>query len=135
MPRVTSWESLKRFNTLTFAFALLCAAVHAGAKSGTIAGLSTGGGCSGELAGYKPGTGGSEDGERVDCGWDKGVDGDDNGDAPGYIDGKEDGSAAEVCTAAARRTRTVKAHMDVPLRRTEKGRDGTGENCGREGLL
>ena len=63
------------------------------------------------------------------------MDGDDNGDAPGYVDGKEDGRAAEVYTAAARRTRTVKAHMDVPLGRTEKGRDGTGENRGREGLL
>ena len=42
--QVTSWESLKGFNILTFAFALLYALVHAGAKSGTSAGFSTGGG-------------------------------------------------------------------------------------------
>ena len=41
--RVT-WESLEGFNMPTFAFALLYALVHAGAKSGTSAGLSTGGG-------------------------------------------------------------------------------------------
>jgi hypothetical protein len=60
---VTSWESLKGFDIPTFAFALLYALVHAGAKSGTSAGLSTGGGCFGELAGYTPGMGGSEDGD------------------------------------------------------------------------
>jgi hypothetical protein len=54
-------------------------------------------------------------GERVDSGRDKGVgdDDDDDGDAPERVDGKEDGSAAEAHTAAARRTRMAKAHMDV----------------------
>ena len=36
---------------------------HAGAKSGTSAGVSTGGGVLGEAKGYTPGIGGSEDGE------------------------------------------------------------------------
>ena len=45
------------------AFAFSYALVHAGAKSGTNAGFSTGGGCFGELAGYTPGIGGSDDGE------------------------------------------------------------------------
>jgi hypothetical protein len=53
-------------------------------------------------------------GERVDSGRDKGVgDDDDDGDAPGCVDGKEDGGAAEARIAAARRTRMAKAHMDV----------------------
>jgi hypothetical protein len=41
------------------------------------------------------------------------VDGDDNGDAPGCIDGKEDEGAGEARTAAARRTRMAKANMNV----------------------
>jgi len=45
------------------ALAFLYAFVHAGAKSGTNAGLSTGGGSFGELAGYTPGRGGPEDGD------------------------------------------------------------------------
>ena len=52
-------------------------------------------------------------GERVDGGRDKGVGNDDDGDGPGCIDGKEDGGAAEARTAAARRTRMAKAHIDV----------------------
>jgi len=55
-------------------------------------------------------------GELVDGGRDKGVAGDDNDgddDAPGCIDGKEDGGAGEARTAAARITRMAKAHMDV----------------------
>jgi hypothetical protein len=48
---------------LTFALALRYALAQASAKSGTNSGLSTGGGCLGELAGYKPGMGGSEDGD------------------------------------------------------------------------
>jgi len=47
----------------TFAFAFLYASAHARAKSGTNAGLSTGGGCLGKLAGYTSGIGGSEEGE------------------------------------------------------------------------
>jgi hypothetical protein len=47
----------------TFSFALLYALVHADAKSGTRAGLSTGGGCFGELTGYTPGMGDTEDGD------------------------------------------------------------------------
>ena len=38
---------------------------------------------------------------------------DDDGDAPGCVEGKEDDGSAEVRTAAARRTRMAKAHMDV----------------------
>ena len=45
------------------AFAFSYALVHAGVKSGTNAGFSTGGGCFGELAGYTPGIRGSDDGE------------------------------------------------------------------------
>ncbi len=37
--------------------------VHASAKSGTSAGLPTGGGVLGEVKGYTPGIGGSEDGD------------------------------------------------------------------------
>jgi hypothetical protein len=40
------------------------------------------------------------------------VDGDDNGDAPGCVDGKEDEGAGEARTATARRTRMAKANMD-----------------------
>lgn len=164
-----SYESLKGF---TFAFALLYARVHADAKSGTSAGLSTGGGCFGELAGYTPGMGGSEDGdgkgakrygvtgmidgpgsvstlilvvvtedgggelllpeegklagldvdvteEDNDCDegvngvWDKGVWGEDVNGVPGYVEGKEDGGAAEAHIAETRRTRVAKADMDV----------------------
>jgi hypothetical protein len=54
---------LKKFDIPTLAFAFLYAFVQASAKSGTSAGLSTGGGCFGELAGYTPGMGGSEDGD------------------------------------------------------------------------
>ena len=61
--KVTSWLPLKRSDKLTFAFAFLYALAHAGAKSGTSAGLPTGGGCLGELAGYTPIMGGSEDGD------------------------------------------------------------------------
>ena len=60
---VTRWEPLNKSNIHTFAFAFSYALVHAGAKSGTNAGFSTGGGCLGELAGYTPGIGGSDDGE------------------------------------------------------------------------
>jgi hypothetical protein len=62
----TNWELLeehKLFNIHTLAFAFSYALVHAGAKSGTSAELSTGGGCLGELAGYTPGIGGSEEGD------------------------------------------------------------------------
>jgi hypothetical protein len=48
---------------LTFALAFVYDSVHAAAKSGTSSGLSTGGGWFGELAGYTPGMGGSEEGE------------------------------------------------------------------------
>jgi hypothetical protein len=44
---------------------------------------------------------------------DKGVDGDGGDDAPLYIEGKEDGGTTEARTAATRRTRMAKAHMDV----------------------
>jgi hypothetical protein len=47
----------------TSAFAFLYASVHADAKSGTCAGLPTGGGFLGEVSGYTPGMGGCEDGE------------------------------------------------------------------------
>jgi hypothetical protein len=53
----------KELNIPTFAFAFLYAVVQAGAKSGTRAGLSTGGGCFGELSGYTPWMEGSEDGD------------------------------------------------------------------------
>jgi hypothetical protein len=62
----TNWgllEEHRLFNIHTLALAFSYALVHAGAKSGTSAGLSTGGGCLGELAGYTPGIGGSEDGD------------------------------------------------------------------------
>ena len=58
-----NWKPLRKFDIPTFAFALVYALVHASAKSGTSAGLSTGGGCLGEVAGYTPGIGGSEDGD------------------------------------------------------------------------
>ena len=60
---MTSWEPLNGLNIHTLAFAFSYALVHAGAKSGTNAGFSTGGGCFGELVGYTPGIGGSDDGE------------------------------------------------------------------------
>jgi hypothetical protein len=44
------------------AFAFLWAYAHAWAKSGTISGFSTGGGLIGEVKGYTPGMGGSDDG-------------------------------------------------------------------------
>jgi len=56
---------------------------------------------------------GDDCGERVESGRDKGVGGDDDGNASGNVDEKGDEGAAEVRTAAARRTRTGKAHMDV----------------------
>ena len=66
-------------------------------------------------------------GGRVDGGWDKGMDGDDDGDAPGCVDGKEDEGAGEVRTAAARRTRMAKAHIDVQWGHpVELGRTGKG---------
>ena len=52
-------------------------------------------------------------GERVDCGRDKGVWTDNDGDVLGSVNEKEDGGAAETRAAAARRTRTAEAHMDV----------------------
>jgi hypothetical protein len=55
----------------------------------------------------------NECGERVGGGLDKGVECNDDGDAPGCVDGKEDEGAGEARTAAARRTRMAKAHMDV----------------------
>ena len=58
-----NWEPPREFNIPTLAFALAYALVHAGAKSGTNAGLLTGGGCLGELTKYTPGMGGSEDGD------------------------------------------------------------------------
>jgi hypothetical protein len=66
------------------------------------------------------------------------VGGDDDGNPPGYIDGKEDGGAAEARTAAAaRRTRLAKAHMDVrwgypvdQLGRTGKGETAKGRIAG-----
>ena len=61
---VKSWEPPNRLNIHTFSFAFSYALVHADAKSGTSAGFSTGGGCFGEVAGYTPGIGGSEEGER-----------------------------------------------------------------------
>jgi hypothetical protein len=67
---------------------------------------------------------------------------DDDGDAPGCVDGREDDGAGEAHTAAARRTRMAKAHMDVQwghpmyqLGRTGQGWDGEGENCRRKELL
>ena len=60
---VTRWKPLNKSNIHTFPFAFSYAVVHAGAKSGTNAGFSTGGGYFGELAGYTPGIGGSDDGE------------------------------------------------------------------------
>jgi hypothetical protein len=81
-------------------------------------------------------------GERVDGGWDKGVGGDDDGDAPECVDGKEDEGAGEARTAAARRTRMAKVHMDVQwgypmdqLGETGQGWDRKGENCRRKELL
>jgi hypothetical protein len=53
-------------------------------------------------------------GERVDGGRDKGVSNDDDGDAPGCVDW-EDGGTTEARTPAARRTRMVKARIDVQL--------------------
>jgi len=53
-------------------------------------------------------------GERVDGGRDKGVGNDDDGDAPGCVDG-EDGGTAEARTPAARRTRMVKTRIDIHL--------------------
>ena len=50
--------------------------------------------------------------ELVDAGWDKGVGGDDNGDALECVGWKEDGGTAEAGTAAARRTRMAEVHMD-----------------------
>ena len=47
----------------TFALAFLYASVHVWEKSGTNAGLSTGGGCLGKLAGYTSKIGGPEEGE------------------------------------------------------------------------
>lgn len=40
------------------------------------------------------------------------MDGDDDGDAPGCVDVKEDDGAGEARTAAARITRMAKAHID-----------------------
>lgn len=56
-------ESQEGFNIHTLALALSYALVHAAAKSGTSAGLSTGGGSLSKAAGYTPGMGGSEDGD------------------------------------------------------------------------
>ena len=56
-------EDIIESRTPTFAFAFSYASVHARAKSGTNAGLSTGGGCLGTLSGYTSGIGGPEEGE------------------------------------------------------------------------
>jgi hypothetical protein len=56
--------------------------------------------------------GDNERGEWVDNGRGKGVDGNDDGDAPESVDGKEDEGAAEAGTAA-RRTRTTKDRMKM----------------------
>ena len=56
-------EDIIESRTPTFAFAFSYASVHARAKSGTNAGLSTGGGCFGTLSGYTSGIGGPEEGE------------------------------------------------------------------------
>ena len=50
-------------------------------------------------------------GERVDCGRDKGVCTDNDGDVLGSVNGEEDGGAAETRAAAAKRTRMTEAHM------------------------
>jgi hypothetical protein len=51
-------------------------------------------------------------GERVNGGRDKGAGDDDDGDAPGCVDG-EDGGTAEARTAATRRTKIAKARINV----------------------
>jgi hypothetical protein len=56
--------------------------------------------------------GDNECGEWVDNRRGKGVDGDDDGDAPRFVDGKEDEGAADA-GAAAKKTRTVKDHMEM----------------------
>jgi len=56
-------DDIIELRTPTFAFAFLYASVHARAKLGTNAGLSTGGGCLGILSGYTSGIGGWEEGE------------------------------------------------------------------------
>jgi len=63
MKHRSEWKDVIELGIPTFAFAFLYASAHARAKSGTNAGLSTGGGCLGKLAGYTPGIGGSEEGE------------------------------------------------------------------------
>lgn len=129
------WEPLK---VHTFAFAFSYALVHARAKSGTSAGLSTGGGCLGELARYTPGTGGSEDGDgkgekayRVtgmtdgpgsvntlllaegddDCG--ERVDSDSDDDDDDDDDGVESEGVAKARAAAKRMMMTAEGHMNV----------------------
>ncbi len=59
-------------------------------------------------------------GERVGGGGDKEVGGGDDDGAPGCIDGKEDedeleGEGAAKARTAARRTKTAKERMDVPV--------------------